>query len=92
MSDRTRPGDMLREGRSAAWDALHDPTRRGWYVGRPSYHGERRKWASLRLQPLREAGHRLRRRKWMAIAESDEAVVREMAGCLREIGRRNVPK
>ncbi len=28
----------------AAWEAVHDATRPGWRVGRPSYHEEDRAW------------------------------------------------
>ena len=34
----------------------------------------------------------LRSRKWTAIAESEEAVVREMARCLRELGAGRTPR
>lgn len=34
-----------------ARDALHDATPAGWYVGRPSYHDERRYWVQYAFDP-----------------------------------------
>ncbi len=36
---------------AAAWDALHEATPAGWYVGRPSYHDERREWLMYAFDP-----------------------------------------
>jgi len=34
-----------------AWDALHAATPAGWFVGRPSYHDERREWLQYAFDP-----------------------------------------
>ena len=36
-----------------AWNAVHDATPKGWHVGRPSYHDERRQCGPF-LYPSRE--------------------------------------
>ena len=35
----------------AAWNAIHDAKPAGWYVGRPSYHNERREWVMYAFDP-----------------------------------------
>ena len=68
------------------------PPRPGWYVGRPSEHPERREWVMYAFDPSErpKLGHRSR--EWTAIADSEEAVVREMARCLREIAAGRPPR
>lgn len=78
--------------RERAWDELHDATPPGWQVGRPSYHDERREWLLYAFDPSERPVVGLRSREWTAIAESEEAVVLEMARCLREISEGRVPK
>lgn len=75
-----------------AWDELHRATPPGWWVGTPSYHDERRQWLLYALEPSERPVVGPRSREWTAIAESEEAVAREMARCLREIGAGRVPK
>jgi len=36
---------------SEAWSDLHDATPAGWYIGRPSYHDERREWLQYAYDP-----------------------------------------
>lgn len=75
-----------------AWNAVHDATPAGWYVGRPSLHNERQQWVQYAYDPSERPVVGLRSREWTAVAESEEAVVREMTRCLRELrmaGRRS---
>ena len=41
-----------------AWDAVHEATPAGWYVGRPSYHDERREWVMYAYDPSERAEDR----------------------------------
>lgn len=75
-----------------AWEQLHEATPAGWYVGRPSYHPERQEWLLYAFDPSERAVVGIRKREWTAVAESEEAVVREMARCMRELRERRVPK
>ncbi len=34
-----------------AWCDLHEATPAGWYIGRPSYHDERREWLMYAFDP-----------------------------------------
>ena len=75
-----------------AWQALHDATPSGWYVGRPSYHDERREWVMYAYDPAERPKVGLRRREWTSVAATEEGVLAEMARCLREIAAGRVPK
>jgi len=75
-----------------AWNALHDALPKGWYVGRPSYHDERREWVQYAFDPSERAVVGVRSREWTAVASTEEGVVREMARCLRHIGRGEAPR
>ncbi len=75
-----------------AWNAVHDATPAGWYVGRPSYHNERRQWVMYAFDPSERPNVGLRSREWTAVGASEVEVVREMARCLRELGRGRAPK
>jgi hypothetical protein len=75
-----------------AWDAPHDATPAGWYVGRPAYHDERHEWQQYALDPAERAVVDVRKREWTAVAQTEEGVVREMARCLAEISAGRVPK
>lgn len=68
---------------TTAWGALHAATPAGWYVGRPSYHDERPKWIQYAFDPRETPKVGRRSREWVAIAQTDEGVIREMARCLR---------
>jgi len=76
----------------AARDAIHDATPAGWYVGRPSYHDERDEWVQYVFDPAERPKVALRSREWTAVAPTEEAVVREMARCLRELGEGRAPR
>lgn len=62
-----------------AWDELHATIPPGWWVGRPSYNPGRRKWLLYAFDPSERPKIGLRSREWTAIADSETAVVREMA-------------
>lgn len=78
--------------RERAWAAVLDATPPGWFVGQPSYHDERREWLLYAYDPSEKAVVGVRKREWTAIADTEEAVVREMARCLREIAAGRSPK
>jgi len=82
------PSDTIAE----AWDEVHAATPPGWVVGRPSYHDERNEWLLYAFDPSERLVVGLRSREWTASAESAEAVVCEMARCLRLIGEGRLPK
>jgi len=75
-----------------AWSAVHDATPAGWHVGRPSEHPERREWLMYAFDPAERPVVGLRSREWTAVAATEEAVVREMARCLREIKEGRAPR
>jgi hypothetical protein len=75
-----------------AWDALHAVAPRGWCVGRPSFYPERNEWLPYPFDPAERAVDGIRKREWTAIAQSEEAVIAEMAWCLDEIRAGRVPK
>ncbi len=75
-----------------AWDAVHEATPAGWYVGRPSYHDERREWVMYAFDPAERPRVGLRRRESTAVAATEEGVLGEMARCLREIAAGRVPR
>jgi len=76
----------------AAWNAVHDATPAGWYVGRPSYHNERRQWVQYAFDASERPRLGLRSRGWTAVAGSEEGVVREMGRCLRELREGRAPR
>ena len=78
--------------RADAWAKLHAATPPGWWVGRPSYHNERRQWVMYAFDPSERAIVGVRQREWTAVGESEEAAVREMARCLALIKERRVAK
>ena len=61
-------------------------------VGSPSYRDERKEYLLYAFDPSEPAVVGIRQREWTAIAESEEAVVREMARCLREISAGRAPR
>jgi len=74
--------------REEAWEAVHEALPAGWYVGRPSYHDERPESVMYAFDPSERPVVGLRSREWTAIAQTEEGVVCEMAGCLAGDHRR----
>jgi len=60
--------------------------------GRLAYHDARRHWPLYAFDPSERAVVGLRQREWEVAGPTEEAVVREMARCLREIGEGRAPK
>ncbi len=61
------------------WSAVHEDTPAGWYVGRPSYHDERREWVMYAFDPSERPRVGLRSREWASLAATEEGVLDEMA-------------
>jgi hypothetical protein len=80
------------DDREAAWDELLAATPEGWYVGRPSLHDERGEWVMYAFDPAETPVMGHRKREWTAVAQTENAVAREMARCLREISEGRVPR
>lgn len=50
---------------------VHNATPKGWYVGRPSYHDERRERVMYALDPTERPKVALGSREWTAIAPTE---------------------
>ncbi len=74
-----------------AWDETPRRHAAGWYVGQPSYHDERNEWVMYAFDPSERAVMG-KRPEWTAVAPTEEAVLREMARCLGEVGEGRWPK
>ena len=71
------------------------PKRRhaAWLVRRASlFPRGTREWLLYAFDPSERPVVGVRKREWTAIAQTEEAVVAEMARCLREISEGRVPK
>jgi hypothetical protein len=75
-----------------AWNAVHEDTPAGWYVGRPSYQVERQEWVMYAFDPSERSKVGLRSREWTAVAATEEGMVREMARCLEELREGRTPR
>ena len=74
-----------------AWEAVHDATPPGWYVGRPSQrHGG--SWAMYAFDRTEKAHIGRRSREWTAVGQTEEECIFEMARCLRENSAGRVPR
>ena len=74
-----------------AWADLHASTPKGWFVGRPGQrHGGQ--WEMYGFDTTERAQMGRRRREWTAVGQTEQACVREMAHCLREIAAGRAPK
>lgn len=81
----------MSSARGDAWAELHAATPPGWYVGRPGQrHGGQ--WAIYAFDTTERAHIGKRGREWTAIAECEEALVRETARCLRKLREGRTPK
>lgn len=70
---------------AAAWDAVHEHTPEGWYVGRPGYVGRYRQWSMYAFDPSEWPVVGKRSREWTAVGQSELHCVEVMARCLAEI-------
>jgi len=68
-----------------AWAELKNATLRGWYVGLPVYDMHRRRWVLYAFDPTEYTQSGDRSREWTAVADTQEAVVDEMARWLRAV-------
>ncbi len=68
-----------------AWFELRNATASGWYVGLPVYDMQRRRWVLYAFDPTEQTESGDRSREWTAVAETQEAVVDEMARWLRAV-------
>ena len=75
----------------AAWDAVHDATPAGWFVGRQSYHDGRQEWTHYAFDPREVAKVGVRSKEWTAIGVTEFNVLVAMARCLQEISDGRVP-
>lgn len=73
--------DMTDEDVAAARRDLHDATRPGWFLGRPSYDERRDEWALYALDTTERPKAGRRAREWTAVAPTQARVVREMTRC-----------
>ena len=76
---------MTDEALAAAWEAVHENTPAGWYVGRPGYVDRFHEWRMYAFDPSERpvVGRRSRESVASGLAELD--CVEEMARCLAEI-------
>jgi hypothetical protein len=75
-----------------AWNAVHDATPPGWYVGRPGYVERFNQWEQYAFDPNERPKVGKREREWTAVGPTEAACVAEMARCLDLIGRGEWPK
>lgn len=72
---------------------LLDAVPHGWFVGRPTFHEERNTWVQFAFDASeRPRPGKARQRQWETEALTEEACVRSMAYCLRELAAGRVPK
>ena len=76
---------MTDEALAAAWDAVHENTPAGWYVGRPGYVDRYRQWNMYAFDPSERPVVGKRSREWTAVGQTELHCVEEMARCLGEI-------
>ncbi len=69
----------------AAWDAVHENTPVGWYVGKPGYEDRYQQWSMYAFDPSETAIDGGRERQWTAVGRTELHVVQEMARCLGEL-------
>jgi hypothetical protein len=62
-----------------------------WYVGRPTLHDERNEWQQYAFDSAARPVMGHRKQEWTAIAQTEEAVVLEMARRLRELTAGRAP-
>ena len=63
----------------AAWAAVHEHTRDGWYVGKPMLHPERNEWSQFAFDPSETPIVGKRSREWTATGRTELECVQVMA-------------
>jgi hypothetical protein len=76
---------MTDEAIAAAWDAIHENTPEGWYVGRPGYEERYRQWTQYAFDPSETPVVGKRSRESVATGRTELHCLRVMARCLAEI-------
>jgi hypothetical protein len=77
---------------AAAWDAVHDATPDGWYVGRPGFEERHNQWSMYAFDPSERPVVGKRSREWTAVGPTELRCVQEMARCLGELREGRWPK
>jgi hypothetical protein len=77
---------------AAAWDAVHDATPEGWYVGRPMEHPERNEWSMFAFDRSETPVVGKRANEWTAVGYTELHCVQTMAYCLGELREGRWPK
>ena len=83
---------MTDEALAAAWEAVHENTPPGWYVGRPSYVDRYRQWNMYAFDPAEKPIVGKRSREWTAVGQTERHCLWVMARCLAEIKAGRWPK
>jgi hypothetical protein len=66
---------------AAAWDAVHEATPDGWYVGRPYFDERHNRWEQYAYDPSEKPVVGKRSREWTAIGPTELRCVQTMAYC-----------
>jgi hypothetical protein len=77
---------------AAAWDELHAALPKGWQVGRPHLHDERRTWEQYAWLPTGAPRGGKPKKEWIAVGATEAGCVAEMARCLVELGQGRWPR
>jgi hypothetical protein len=72
-------------------DELQAARRDGWYIGIPLYSVRRRSWQLYAFDTTEWAPSGVRTRERTATGSTEDECLREMARCLRELGRKKLP-
>lgn len=83
---------MTEQNLATAWSAVHAALPKGWRVGRPYLHDERKVWEMYAWLPTLRAGGGRPRKDWIATGATEAECVAEMARCLRELGEGRWPE
>jgi len=83
---------MTDDALAAAWEAVHDNTPPGWYVGRPAYVDRFREWRMYAFDPSERPVVGRRSRESVATGQTELDCLRVMARCLAEIKAGRWPK
>ena len=70
---------------AAAWDAVHEATPTGWYVGRPGFEERYNQWSTYAFDPSERPRAGKRSHEAPAVGPTELECVQEMARCLGEL-------